>query len=96
MFGGSDQELLSPRAGYEVEEGPDRCWASNNSYYDMAHTNALEHWAAACLDPSLPLKYDAAGQLHDINATLAVIKSAYEGRKVALAEIADEWTAYSE
>lgn len=33
---------------------------------DQAHTNALEHWAEACLDPSIPLRYDAAGQLHDI------------------------------
>ena len=38
--------------------------------------------------------YGADGQLHDINATLAVIKSAYEGRKVSLCEITDDWTAY--
>ena len=36
---------------FDPEEGPDRCWASNNSYYDMAHTNALSHWADCCLDP---------------------------------------------
>ena len=46
------------QVGFEVDEPVtvDRCWASNNSYYDQAHTNALEHWAAACADPELPLR----------------------------------------
>jgi|EP01046_Picozoa_sp_COSAG06_P030385 hypothetical protein len=36
---------------FDPEEGGDRCWASNNSYYDSSHTNALNHWADCCLDP---------------------------------------------
>ena len=40
-------------SSFDPEDGPDRCWASNNSYYDMAHTNALRHWADCCLDPGV-------------------------------------------
>jgi len=36
---------------FDPDEGADRCWASNNSYYDSSHTNALNHWADCCLDP---------------------------------------------
>ena len=63
---------------------------------DQAHTNAIQHWAEACLDPSVNLRYDAAGQLHDISATLAVLRSAYEKRTVSLSEIEDLYTAFEQ
>jgi hypothetical protein len=51
--------------------------------------------SCSVLSCSALLPAGAEGQLHDINATLAVIKSAYEGRKIALSEITDDWTAYN-
>lgn len=74
-------------------EGLDRSWVSNNSYYDRAHASALRHFADAVMDGT-PLRYDGDDGLADLTATLATIKSAVEGRSVALADVEDDWTAY--
>lgn len=78
---------------YDPNEGSDRSWQSNNSYYDHAHANTLRNFVESVLDGT-PLRYDVQDGLHDLKATLATIMSAMEQRAVALSEVNDEWTAY--
>ena len=79
---------------YAIDEGPDRSWISNNSYYDRAHTNTLEHFAGAILDGS-DLLYDGRDGMRDLSATLATIKSAIEEVPVSVADVDDRWRAYT-
>ena len=78
---------------YDPNEGPDRSWRSNNSYYDLAHAHTLRNFVESVLEGT-PLRYDAQDGVHDLKATLATIMSAVEERPVALSEVNDEWTAY--
>ncbi|MCH7642731.1 MAG: Gfo/Idh/MocA family oxidoreductase [Chloroflexi bacterium] len=78
---------------FDPGEGSDRSWASNNSYYDRAHGNALRNFAYTVLD-GMRARYAPEDGVADLAATLATIKSAMDGRPVALADVPDEWTAY--
>ncbi|MCH2126922.1 MAG: Gfo/Idh/MocA family oxidoreductase [Pirellulaceae bacterium] len=78
---------------FDLNEGPDRSWYSNNSYYDQAHTTSLSHFAHSILHQTR-LRYDGHDGAQDLAATLATIKSAIEGRWVALTDIPEHWTAY--
>jgi len=78
---------------FDPEEGQDRSWASNNSYYDRAHGNALRNFACTVLD-GMPPRYKPEDGLADLTATLATIKSAVDGTPIALADVPDDWTAY--
>ena len=83
-----DGDMIS----YDIDETPDRAWQSNNNYYDQAHQNTLSEFAAACIEKRAPA-YSAADGLHDLTATLAVIRSASEGRAITLAQMQDDWRA---
>jgi len=76
---------------FELDEPSDRSWVSNNSYYDQAHTHALQHFADSILDGN-PLEYDGNHGLLDITATLATIQSAIKGHAVRLEDVKDDWT----
>ncbi len=78
---------------FDPEEGDDRSWASNNSYYDRAHGNTLRHFADTVLDGT-PSLYTPEDGIADLTATLATIKSAVDGRPIALADVPEDWTAY--
>lgn len=61
--------------------------------YDHAQANALSHFADAILD-GRPLRYDGVDGARDIAGMLSTMKSAIDGRSVALADLPEEWTAY--
>jgi predicted dehydrogenase len=88
-------ELITARGrtAIELDEAADRVWQSNVNYYDQSHANALQHFVDSSLDRSVP-RYDGREGLKDLTATLAALKSAIDGRPIALADVADEWTAY--
>lgn len=77
---------------YDLDEGPDRSWQSNNSYYDQAHVRTLSEFGAAVLEGRAPA-YSGYDGLHDLTATLAVIQSAQTGQAVQLGDVADDWRA---
>lgn len=79
---------------FTINEGADRSWISNNSYYDQAHTHTLEHFASAILNDT-DFAYTAKDGLHDLAATLATIRSAMEGRPQIVRELDDGWCAYA-
>lgn len=78
---------------FDPQEGDDRSWTSNNSYYDRAHGNALRNFACTVLD-GMPPRYTPEDGLADLTATLATIKSAIDGTPIALADVPEDWTAY--
>jgi predicted dehydrogenase len=78
---------------YHLDDGPDRSWVANNSYYDEAHIATLSQFATSVLEDSL-LEYDGREAMKDLAATLATIRSAAEGHAVQVADMPDEWKAY--
>ena len=78
---------------YPLDEGPDRSWESNNSYYDQAHTHALGNFAQ-CILEGQELEYDGRDGQHELTATLATILSACKSRVVELSDVPQCWTAY--
>jgi predicted dehydrogenase len=78
---------------YRLEDGPDRSWVGNNSYYDEAHIATLSQFAAAVLEDS-PLEYDGREALKDLAATLATIRSATEGSAIEVSRMPDDWKAH--
>jgi predicted dehydrogenase len=64
---------------FDPEGGEDRSCASNNSYYDRAHGNALRNFACTVLD-GMPARYTPEDGIADLTATLA--------------DVPEDWTAY--
>ena len=75
---------------HDPNEGLDRTWQSNNSYYDQAHINSLTEFVSAVLDDR-PLSYDGHSGLLDLSTTLAVLRSATEMRPIQANDVADDW-----
>jgi len=95
---GKPVHLILYRASGEVEamrfeEGGDRVWDSEISYYDRAHANQVAHFVD-CITSGKKPRYGGQDGTREIKETLAVIRSAMEERPVKVNEIGDEFTAY--
>jgi len=75
------------------DEGGDRIWQSEVSYYDQAHVNEVTQFIDCILHGSEP-RYGGKDGIREVAATLAAIRSAAEGRSVRVDEISDDFTAY--
>jgi hypothetical protein len=75
------------------EEGGDRVWDSEISYYDRAHANQVTHFVDCITSGKMP-RYGGLDGTREVKETLAVIRSAMEGRPVRVNDIEDEFTAY--
>ena len=77
----------------DVPSGPDDRWLSRVNYYNEAHARELDHFLRCLLGEADP-GYTGEDGRKDVQATLASIMSALEGRSVRLSEVPPDWTAY--
>lgn len=78
---------------FRFDEGGDRVWDSEISYYDQAHINQVTHFIDCVLNKK-KTRYGGEDGTREVKATLAAIKSVIEDRPVRVDEIADDYTAY--
>ena len=95
LWEGEQQHLVLHREGQETacfrfDEGGDRVWASEISYYGQGHVNQVHHLIDAILQNS-PVRYDG---VRAVRCTLAAIRSAQEGRPISMAEVKESYRAY--
>lgn len=95
---GQQQHLLLHREGQETlawrfDEGGDKVWASDISYYGQGHINQVHHLINAIIHDQTP-RYTGEDGVHAVQCTLAAIRSAREGRPVRVNEITPDYTAY--
>lgn len=95
---GEQVHLLLHREGREsihfrFDEGGDAVWASDISYYGQGHINQVHHLIDSILSETLP-RYSGEDGVHAVRCTLAVIRSAQEGRPIRVDEVEPDFTAY--
>ena len=100
LWEGKQQHLILHREGQETvcfrfDEGADRVWDSEISYYGQGHVNQVHHLLEAILHDRPP-RYGGEDGVRAVRCTLAVIRSAEEGRPVRVAEVDESFTAYGE
>lgn len=98
LWHGQQQHLLLHREGQETltwrfDEGGDKVWASDISYYGQGHINQVHHLIDCIVHDQLP-RYTGEAGVHAVRCTLAAIRSAQEGRPVRVGEITPDYTAY--
>ena len=98
MWEGRQQHLVLHREGkdtrcFRFDEGGDRVWQSEISYYSQGHVNQVHHLIDCVLGDVEP-RYTGEDGVHAVRCTLAAIRSAREGRPVRVEEIEPEYTAY--
>ena len=98
MWEGRQQHLVLHREGKETrcfrfDEGGDRVWQSEISYYSQGHVNQVHHLIDCVLGDIEP-RYTGEDGVRAVRCTLAAIRSAREGRPVRIEEIDPEYTAY--
>lgn len=98
LWNGQQQHLLLHREGQETlawrfDEGGDKVWASDISYYGQGHINQVHHLVDCIMHDQQP-RYGGEAGLHAVRCTLAAIRSAQEGRPVRVNEITPDYTAY--
>ena len=82
-------------ACFRFDEGGDRVWASEISYYGQGHINQVHHLIDA-IGEDRPVRYNGADGVRAVRCTLAAIRSAQEGRPVKAAEVEETFTAYDQ
>ena len=97
LWEGRQQHLILHRAGQETtcfrfDEGGDKVWASEISYYGQGHINQVHHLIEA-ISHDRPVRYGGADGVRAVRCTLATIRSAQEGRPVPVAEVDATFTA---
>jgi predicted dehydrogenase len=95
---GKQHHILLHREGKEplglrLEEGSDAVWESDINYYPRGHINQVHHLIDSILQDTPP-RYGGEDGMEAVRCTLATIRSAQEGRPVAVEEISPEYTAY--
>ncbi|MBL7201491.1 MAG: Gfo/Idh/MocA family oxidoreductase [Anaerolineae bacterium] len=95
---GRPVHLILYRAGGEIEsmrfeEGGDRVWDSEISYYDRAHANQVAHFLDCVIGGKAP-RYGGQDGTREVQVTLAAIRSAMEARPVRVSEIGEGFTAF--
>ncbi len=100
LWQGEQQHLVLHREGRETtcfrfDEGGDRVWASEISYYGQGHINQVHHLIDAIRE-DLPVRYNGADGARAVRCTLAAIRSAQVGRPVKVAEVDETFTAYDQ
>ncbi len=100
LWEGEQQHLVLHREGQETacfrfDEGGDRVWASEISYYGQGHINQVHHLIDAIREDR-PVRYNGADGVRAVRSTLAAIRSAQEGRPVKVAEVDETYTAYDQ
>lgn len=98
IWEGKQQHLILHREGkkahcFRFEEGRDDMWDSDISYYGRGHINQVHHLINSIIEDKDP-EYSGEEGIHAVRCTLAAIRSADEGRPIALTEIEDTYTAY--
>ena len=98
LWEGEQQHLVLHREGQETacfrfDEGGDRVWASDISYYGQGHVNQVHHLIDAIRQNSL-VRYGGEDGVRAVRCTLAAIRSAQEGRPVPVAEVEESYRAY--
>ena len=98
LWEGRQQHLILHRAGQETtcfrfDEGGDKVWASEISYYGQGHINQVHHLIEA-ISHDRPVRYGGADGVRAVRCTLAAIRSAQEGRPMPVAEVDATFTAY--
>ena len=100
LWEGKQQHLILHREEQETvcfrfDESADRVWDSEISYYGQGHVNQVHHLLEAVLHDRRP-RYGGEDGVRAVRCTLAVIRSAEEGRPVRVAEVDESFTAYGE
>ncbi|MDE0430700.1 MAG: Gfo/Idh/MocA family oxidoreductase [Caldilineaceae bacterium] len=98
LWQGEQQHLILHREGQETacfrfDEGGDRVWASEISYYGKGHVNQVHHLIDAIRQNS-QVRYGGEDGVRAVRCTLAAIRSAQEGRPVPVAEVEESYKAY--
>ncbi|NLF03175.1 MAG: Gfo/Idh/MocA family oxidoreductase [Anaerolineales bacterium] len=98
LWEGQQQHLILHREGRDpicmrFDEGGDDVWQSDISYYSQGHINQVHHLIECVLQDAEP-RYTGEDGVHAVRCTLATIRSAREGRPVAVDEIGPDYTAY--
>ncbi len=98
LWEGEQQHLVLHREGQETasfrfDEGGDRVWASEISYYGQGHVNQVHHLVDAIRQNST-VRYDGEDGVRAVRCTLAAIRSAQEGRPIPMAEVEESYRAY--
>ena len=98
LWEGKQQHLILHRGGQEAvcfrfDESADRVWDSEISYYGQGHVNQIHDLLEAILHDRRP-RYGGEDGVRAVRCTLAVIRSAEEGRPVRVAEVDESFTAY--
>ncbi len=98
LWQGEQQHLVLHREGQETacfrfDEGGDRVWASEISYYGKGHVNQVHHLIDAIRQNS-QVRYGGEDGVRAVRCTLAAICSAQEGRPVPVAEVEESYKAY--
>ena len=78
---------------FRFDQGGDDIWQSEICYYSQGHINQVHHLIDSILNNTKP-RYSGEDGVHAVTCTLAVIRSAQEGRPVTVAEIELDYTAY--
>ena len=100
LWEGKQRHLILHREEQETvcfrfDESADRVWDSEISYYGQGHVNQVHHLLEAVLHDRRP-RYGGEDGVRAVRCTLAVIRSAEEGRPVRVAEVDESFTAYGE
>ncbi|MBV7338323.1 Gfo/Idh/MocA family oxidoreductase [Chloroflexi bacterium TSY] len=98
LWEGQQQHLVLHRNAQEplcfrFDEGGDRLWASDVSYYGQGHINQVHHLIDCIIHDQEP-RYNGQNGVQAVRCTLATIRSAQESRPVKVSEIEAEYTAY--
>jgi predicted dehydrogenase len=99
VWEGRQQHLVLHREGQETrtwrfDEGGDDVWQSDVCYYSQAHINQVHHLIDSIVSGSEP-RYTGEDGVRAVRCTLAVIRSAREGRPVRVQEVEPEFVAYA-
>lgn len=95
---GKPAHLILYKANGEIElmrfeEGGDRVWDSEINYYNQAHANQVTHFIDCIISGRKP-RYGGVDGTMEVKETLAVIKSAMEGRPIKVSQVEEDFTAY--
>ena len=98
IWQGEQQHLVLHREGKETrcfrfDEGGDDVWESEISYYGQGHMNQVHHFVDSII-AGTDTRFAGEAGIHAVQCTLAVIRSAREGRPVAIREVDSGYRAY--
>jgi predicted dehydrogenase len=99
LWNGRQQHLLlhrrdRPTEAFRFDEGGDEIWDSDICYYSQGHIHQVHHLLDSIVQDTPP-RYDGTDGVRAVSCTLAVIRSAQEGRPVRIDEIEPRYTAFS-